>query len=70
MTSNFLYLSFSTLHDTTIVAKFYNPPSQISPRLNYAPPPPPSNLSEISKPAQGVNGGFTVFVKEDVLTNS
>ena len=82
MTSNFLFLSFSTLHsrslwrsDTTIVAKFNNPPPlEKPPSLLSAPPPPlrPLKLvwNKYNKPAQGVNGVFTVFVKQDVLTNS
>ena len=82
MTSNFLFLSFSTLHsrslwrtDTTIVAKFNKPPPPLdkSPSLLSAPSPlRPLKLvwNKYNKPAQGVNGVFTVFVKQDVLTNS
>ena len=60
MTSNFLYLSFSTLHssflwraDTTIFIKLNNPP------LSNSTPPPP-NRFEIYKPPGVVNRGFTV----------
>ena len=81
MTSNFLFLSFSTLHsrslgrtDTTIVAKFNKPPPlDKSPSLLSAPPalrPLKLVWNKYNKPAQGVNGVFKVFVKQDVLTNS
>ena len=62
MTSNFLYLSFSTLHssflwraDTTTFAKLNKPPVSIK-------PPPPHKMFEINKPPGVVNRGFTVDI--------
>ena len=58
MTSNFLYLSFSTLNssslwrtDTIVFAKLVKPPVSIKPPLKcvlnkQAPPPPPGGLIE------------------------
>ena len=69
MTSNFLYLSFSTLYssslwrnDTIVWAKFNMHPSQISPpslqRTIKPPPPSPPNVFEINKSPGGLNRGF------------
>ena len=73
VTSNFLYLSFSTLYssslrrnDTIARAKLNMPPSQISPSslLRTIKGPPPlfaPNVFEINKPPGGFNRGFTEY---------
>ena len=72
MTSNFLYLSFSTLYssslwrnDTIVWAKFNMHPSQISPpvlqRTIKPPLPSPPNVFEINKSPGGLNRGFKEY---------
>ena len=64
MTLNFLYLSFSTLHSSslwradTTFTKLNKPPFPIGPLSLLTPN--PSNVFEINKSLQGVNRGFTV----------
>ena len=68
MTSNFVYLSFSTLHssslwrtDISVSAKSNKPPSsEMNPLYLLSPPPTPSNVFEIKKPPRGLIREFNL----------